>query len=96
MKSEPRGIAMTRRRELWIRVGGRISEDTAVALGAEPKRSDGVHELVFDYIDQAHLTGVLIRLSDLHISYDHVEIRDAEPRHGVNQGEEQEERRDRK
>lgn len=61
-------------RELRIRVHGRISTETAEELGARVERVEDGYELVFDYVDQAQLTGLLVRLSDLHISYDRMEI----------------------
>lgn len=63
-------------RKLRIRVHGRISTETAEELGARFERVEDGYELVFDYVDQAQLTGLLVRLSDLHISYDRVEIGD--------------------
>lgn len=64
--------------QLRIRVQGRISAQTADALGVECESIDDGFELVFAYVDQAQMTGLLLQLSDLHIAYDRLEIRRSE------------------
>lgn len=66
------------RRQLRIRVDGRITDDTAAALGMTAERVEDRDELVAAYVDQAQLTGLLVHLADLHISYDRIEVLETE------------------
>ena len=57
-----------------MRVIGAVGDQVAAALGTavEPERGGSV--LVGDYVDQAHLTGVINRLHDLRIQIQWVEV----------------------
>jgi hypothetical protein len=54
-----------------VRIGirGRISDATATTLGGRIEAGDDGFELVVPYIDQAQVTGLLVRLGDLHIPF---------------------------
>lgn len=65
---------MNDQRHLRIRIQGRLGAETADALGVRCERGADGYLLVFGYVDQAQLTGLLVRLSDLHIPFDRVEI----------------------
>ncbi len=67
---------MTRQRHLHIRIEGRLNARTADALGVRCERATDGYQLVAGYVDQAQLTGLLVRLSDLHIPFDRFEIVD--------------------
>lgn len=58
---------------LRIQLTGDLADTTAESLGCRLERGRSV-QLVVGYIDQAQLTGLLVQLADLHISYDRVEI----------------------
>lgn len=73
---------MTTRRnhtEQHLRIGvrGRLSESTARTLGGWIDERDGGFELVVPYVDRSQVTGLLVRLDDLHIEFRHVLL----PRH---------------
>lgn len=59
-------------RQIHIRVHGRISVETASSLGGRLHVTDDGFELVVPYVDQAQMTGLLVRLGDLHIPFHHV------------------------
>lgn len=62
------------RMHLRIGVQGRLSETTARSLGGWIDEGDGGFELVVPYVDQPQVTGLLVRLGDLHIAFDHVAV----------------------
>ncbi len=63
-------------KKLRIRIQGDLNRRTAEVLGVEVEVVGDRFELVIRYIDQAQLTGLLLQLSDLHIAFDRIEIRD--------------------
>lgn len=67
---------MTPQRQLRVGIQGRLSAETADALGVRCEQGPQGYQLVLGYVDQAQLTGLLARLSDLHIPFDRVEILD--------------------
>lgn len=58
---------------LRIQLAGELADTTAEALGCWLEHGECI-QLVTRYVDQAQLTGLLVQLADLHISYDRVEI----------------------
>lgn len=62
------------RLQLRIGVQGRLSDDTARALGGRLDDTGTGFELVVPYVDQPQLTGLLVRLTDLHIAFHHVAV----------------------
>ena len=55
--------------QIHIGVQGRISAATARSLGGHLDVTDDGFELVVPYVDLAQLTGLLVRLGDLHIAF---------------------------
>ncbi len=62
-------------RRLSIQLNGDLADATAEALGCWVVREQGVW-LTTDYVDQPQLTGLLVRLGDLHIAFETVAIED--------------------
>lgn len=60
--------------EVHIGIRGRISDATARNLGGRVEDTDDGTELVAPYVDQAQITGLLLRLGDLHIPFHHVAV----------------------
>lgn len=60
--------------KIRIKLDGRVSDATATSLGLTLEPAGDGFELVGAYVDQSQLTGLLVQLSDLHISYGNVEI----------------------
>ncbi len=59
---------------LRIGVTGRLGQHTAQALGGWIEESADGFDLVAPYLDQAQLIGLLVRLGDLHVTFQHVAI----------------------
>lgn len=66
-------------RQIHIGVQGRISAATASSLGGRIDVTDAGFELVVPYVDQAQMTGLLVRLGDLHIPFHHVAMSPSDP-----------------
>jgi len=66
-------------RTILINVSRRVGPSTAAALGCTVAVRGDEYELVAPYRDQAQLTGLLVQLSDLHLSYNRVDIVDQTP-----------------
>ena len=62
------------RNEVRIGVEGRLSGDTARALGGRIDETGDGFELVVPFVDQSQVTGLLVRLGDLHIGFRHVSV----------------------
>lgn len=60
--------------QIRIGVQGRISDATARHLGGRLETTDDGYELVVPYVDQSQVTGLLVRLGDLHIPFHHVAV----------------------
>jgi hypothetical protein len=60
-----------------INLTGRITGHAATTLGGRVEQSDDGSVLVTPYVDQAQLTGLLVQLSDLHLTFDHVAVEPA-------------------
>lgn len=60
--------------QIRIGVHGRIGESTARSLGGHVDRTEDGFELVVPYVDQAQVTGLLVRLGNLHIAFHHVVV----------------------
>ena len=61
-------------RTVRINLTGRISGHAAMTLGGWVEETDDSSVLVAPYVDQAQLTGLLVRLSDLHLAFDRVAV----------------------
>lgn len=57
-----------------INLTGRISGHTATTLGGRVEELDDGSVLVAPYVDQAQLTGLLLQLADLHLTFDQVAV----------------------
>ena len=66
-------------RELRVGVAGRIGDHTASTLGGRIEATADGFEFVAPYVDQAQVTGLLLRLADLHIEFHRVHVTPAEP-----------------
>lgn len=60
-------------KRIRIRLLNGLDDTTATALGGRIERVDTV-EFVADHLDDAQITGLLVRLADLHLPFDRVEI----------------------
>lgn len=61
-------------RELRVGVAGRIGDHTASTLGGRIEATADGFEFVAPYVDQAQVTGLLLRLADLHIEFHRVAV----------------------
>lgn len=60
--------------EIHVGLTGRIGEHTARMLDGRIEPATDGHELVVPYLDQAQVTGLLVRLGDLHIGFHRVSV----------------------
>lgn len=63
-----------RSRTVRVNVSGQLSGHAAMALGGWVEQTDNGSVFVAPFVDQAQLTGLLVRLSDLHLAFDHVAV----------------------
>lgn len=65
--------------EIRVGVTGRIGDHTARMLGGRVVQDTDGFELVVPYLDQAQVTGLLMRLDDLHIGFRRVTVAPTNP-----------------
>lgn len=65
--------------EIRIGVIGRIGEHAARMLGGRIEQAPDGFDLVVPHLDQAQVTGLLIRLDDLHIGFHRVAVVPVDP-----------------
>jgi len=61
-------------RTVRVNMTGQISGHAAMTLGGWVEQTDTGSVLVAPFVDQAQLTGLLVQLSDLHVSFDRVAV----------------------
>jgi hypothetical protein len=71
-----------------INLTGQLSGHTATTLGGWVEQTDHGPVLVAPYLDQAQLTGLLVQLSDLHLTFHQVAVDPAvdHTHHSADQG----------